>query len=99
MVAMATGRDFMAKADDRYEVTDFLVSRANLRETKLAAVPVPAEIDDGQVLLKIDSFGLSANNITYAVFGDAMSYWNFFQPQMVGDGCPSGDLQKSFAPK
>jgi hypothetical protein len=33
---------------------------------------------DGEVLLGIDRFALTANNITYAVFGDAMSYWNFF---------------------
>jgi hypothetical protein len=29
-------------------------------------------------LLRIDSFGLTANNITYAVMGEAMSYWDFF---------------------
>lgn len=33
---------------------------------------------EGQALLRIDSFGMTANNITYAVFGDAMNYWGFF---------------------
>jgi len=30
------------------------------------------------VLLGIDSFGLTTNNITYALMGEAMNYWNFF---------------------
>lgn len=37
--------------------------------------PPPA---DGEALLRVESFGLTANNITYAVFGDAMNYWGFF---------------------
>ena len=32
----------------------------------------------GQALLRVDSFGLTANNITYAVMGEAMNYWDFF---------------------
>jgi len=32
----------------------------------------------GQALLRVDTFGLTANNVTYAVFGEAMSYWDFF---------------------
>jgi hypothetical protein len=30
------------------------------------------------VLLAVDSFGLTTNNITYAVMGDRMNYWEFF---------------------
>ncbi len=30
------------------------------------------------MLLGIDSFGLTTNNITYAVMGEAMNYWDFF---------------------
>src|SRR3954462_13255744 len=36
------------------------------------------DLEPGEALLEIDSFGLTTNNITYAVFGDAMSYWSFF---------------------
>ena len=28
--------------------------------------------------LRIDHFGLSSNNVTYGVYGDAMAYWDFF---------------------
>lgn len=43
-----------------------------------------APLEDQQVRLAVDAFGITANNITYAVFGDMMAYWNFFP-------APSGD--------
>ncbi len=58
-------------------MTDFLISKGDLRETRIAESPRP-DIEDGQVLLRVDRFGLTANNVTYAVFGEAMSYWSFF---------------------
>lgn len=57
---------------------DFLVRRDDIRETKLVEDTDPPELSDGQALLAVKTFGLSANNITYAVMGDAMSYWKFF---------------------
>lgn len=56
---------------------DFLVNRANLRDHRIATGSIP-EPQPGQVLLRVDRFALTANNITYAVFGDAMAYWQFF---------------------
>jgi hypothetical protein len=56
--------------------TDFLVQRKQLRQTRTAAAPLAP--GPGQALLAVDKFALTANNITYAVFGDAMQYWNFF---------------------
>ena len=32
----------------------------------------------GEVLLRIEHFAFTANNVTYAMFGDAMHYWQFF---------------------
>jgi Protein of unknown function (DUF2855) len=58
-------------------VTDFLVKRDDLRESRIAESEAP-ELEPGQALLRIDTFGLTANNVTYAVMGDAMSYWDFF---------------------
>jgi hypothetical protein len=58
-------------------MTDFLVKRDDLRECRVAESPPPA-LETGQALLRVDTFGLTANNVTYAVMGKAMSYWNFF---------------------
>src|SRR5580698_5088484 len=56
---------------------DFLVKRDDLRECRIVKSGVP-ELKPGQALLRVDSFGLSANNVTYAVLGEMMSYWGFF---------------------
>ncbi|MEA2413178.1 MAG: hypothetical protein QOC77_3739 [Thermoleophilaceae bacterium] len=64
---------------------DFLVNRGELSETRLAESD-PPELESGQALLRVHAFGLTANNVTYAVFGDAMSYWNFFPASDPGWG-------------
>lgn len=56
---------------------DFLVAKSDLRRTEFREVE-PPPLEDGQVRLAIESFALTANNITYAVFGEMMKYWDFF---------------------
>lgn len=65
-------------------ITDFLVHRDDISKSTLQERPFP-ELGDGDVLLEVERFGLSANNITYAVLGDAMGYWEFF-PAPDGSG-------------
>ncbi|MBN4046449.1 DUF2855 family protein [bacterium AH-315-P15] len=59
---------------------DFLVKRDALGTTRTTTQPGPSEgdLEPGEVLFKVDVFGFSANNITYAVMGEMMAYWNFF---------------------
>jgi len=40
-----------------------------------------APLADGAVRLKVESFSVTANNITYAVVGDGFMYWDFFPPK------------------
>lgn len=56
---------------------DFLVRRDDLHRTMVAPAPA-APLADGQVRVKVDAFALTANNVTYAVFGDMLRYWEFF---------------------
>lgn len=58
-------------------MTDFLLKRDDLRQCRIVEGDEPS-IAPGQALLRVDSFGLTANNVTYAVMGDAMFYWDFF---------------------
>lgn len=58
-------------------MSDFLVKRDDLRECRIAESEPPA-VGPDQALLRVDSFGLTANNVTYGVMGEAMSYWDFF---------------------
>jgi hypothetical protein len=52
------------------------VRRDDLRTTR--AVDDDAAPGSGQALLRVDRFALTSNNVTYAAFGDAMRYWDFF---------------------
>jgi len=47
------------------------------------------ELHDGQILLAVEKYALTANNITYAVIGDGFGYWNFF---------PTGDATRGIVP-
>lgn len=60
--------------------TSFEVGRADLRQSRVVTeeIDVAAATAAGKAVLAIDHFALTANNITYAAFGDQMSYWNFF---------------------
>ncbi|MEM8525222.1 MAG: DUF2855 family protein [Bacteroidota bacterium] len=55
----------------------FQVQRDKLADTRLISSDI-SPLQPGQVLLKIDQFALTANNITYGVVGDQMGYWHFF---------------------
>jgi hypothetical protein len=59
---------------------DFQVRRDDLRSCRVVPAPVAPDAapEPGQVLLRVDAFAFTANNVTYAAFGDAMSYWQFF---------------------
>lgn len=56
------------------------VKKTALNETQIHADALPT-LGDGEVRLKIESFSVTANNITYAVIGDMFGYWNFFPAQ------------------
>ncbi len=56
---------------------EFELNRKDLHDSRFGDGDPPSP-RDGQALLRIESFGLTSNNITYAVLGDAMNYWAFF---------------------
>lgn len=56
---------------------DFLIARDDLHSCRFDDEP-PPQLGDGQALLRVERFGLTSNNITYAMFGEGMSYWGFF---------------------
>jgi hypothetical protein len=66
-----------------------LVRRGDLHDVRLTTdpdAPAARTLAPGQVRLKTERFALTANNITYAAFGEAMKYWQFF-PADEGFGC------------
>jgi hypothetical protein len=61
------------------------VRRDNLGSTRLVDEAVVAA-QAGEVVLRVDAFALTANNITYAVAGDMLGYWQFFPAADAGWG-------------
>lgn len=54
-----------------------MTRKSDLGETLLDAV-APPEPGEGEVVLALDRFSLTTNNITYAAYGDAIGYWKVF---------------------
>jgi NADPH:quinone reductase-like Zn-dependent oxidoreductase len=82
------------------EALHFEVARDDLRRSRFTEAPLP-EIAPGGVLVRVDRFALTANNITYAVAGDLMSYWKFFPAQSGWGRIPVwgfGDVARSENP-
>jgi hypothetical protein len=68
--------------------TDFVVARHDLQQCKFIEMQLPdaAALPDEALLIKVDRFALTANNITYAVLGDQLKYWQLFPaPENFGN--------------
>ncbi|CAN7671151.1 MULTISPECIES: DUF2855 family protein [unclassified Variovorax] len=65
--------------------TTLLIRKDDLSATRVRADD-DAPLADGQVRVRIDSFALTSNNITYAAFGESMNYWQFFPTGEEGWG-------------
>jgi Protein of unknown function (DUF2855) len=60
--------------------TDFIVARRDFQECKFIQTRLP-DVDalpDEALLVKVDRFAFTANNITYATLGDQLKYWQLF---------------------
>ena len=62
------------------QTTEFVVARDDLQQCKV----IEAKLPDGDalpaeaLLIRVDRFAFTANNITYATLGDALKYWQLF---------------------
>ncbi|MFT6048276.1 MAG: hypothetical protein ACI9WC_003996, partial [Arenicella sp.] len=61
---------------------EFQVRKDNFAKTQLVE-SIAAPINDGEVRIAVNSFSFTANNITYAMMGERLSYWQFFPA--IGD--------------
>lgn len=53
------------------------VEKAKLTNAVMAQLP-ETPLAPGHARLRVESFAVTANNVTYAVIGDMFGYWNFF---------------------
>jgi hypothetical protein len=67
----------------------FQTLKSDLTKSRIINADLPI-IRDGEILLKIESFAFTANNVTYGVAGDTIGYWKFFPAAQNSDnswGC------------
>ncbi|MCU6433791.1 DUF2855 family protein [Undibacterium sp. Jales W-56] len=67
--------------NDKLTVTRLLTRKNALDQTRIDRMDIALPLQSGEILLKIDRVAVTTNNITYAAFGDAMQYWDFFPTQ------------------
>lgn len=58
-------------------VTQVHVRKTALTDASLVELALPV-LAEGAVRLAVESFSVTANNVTYAVVGDGFRYWDFF---------------------
>ena len=56
----------------------FEVFRSDIHRHRTGNLAIPKTLDPGQILVRIERFALTANNITYGIVGEKFGYWNFF---------------------
>ena len=74
-------------------MTQFQISKTDPARTRLIEMTqadYAVNMGEGDVLVRVDRFGLSSNNITYVVLGDRLGYWQFF-PAAPGPEDDEGD--------
>lgn len=56
------------------------VNRKDFHQYKIVkrAAPRVEDLAEGQILVKVDQFAFTSNNITYAAVGEMVGYWKFF---------------------
>lgn len=67
------------------EIAEFIVRKDDLSQTRIATRAAPP-LKDGEILVKVDRFALTANNVTYGIVGEKIGYWKFFPVTEEGDG-------------
>jgi hypothetical protein len=61
------------------------VTKSSIGNIDLVDVTLPT-LGKGSVRLRVESFAVTANNVTYAAIGDMFGYWNFFPTGAEGQG-------------
>ena len=53
------------------------VARNDIAKSRIVLLDA-APLGEGEVRLRVESFSVTANHVTYALIGDQFGYWNFF---------------------
>ena len=58
-------------------MNQFQTLKSDLTQSRIVDINSTV-IDDDEIIVKIESYAFTANNVTYGVAGDTIGYWKFF---------------------
>jgi hypothetical protein len=71
--------------DKESDMRTVYVNKAAIGDVKQVET-MSTPLADGAIRLRVQSFAVTANNVTYAAIGDMFGYWNFFPTSEEGQG-------------
>jgi hypothetical protein len=69
-------------------MAEFQTHKNDITKTRLVSAGDKIEdftLSDGEVLVSVERFAFTANNVTYGAVGEQIGYWQFFPPSPTGD--------------
>lgn len=67
-------------------MAEFQTNKNDITQTRVVEAgnkPEDFTLGDGDILVKIDRFAFTANNVTYGAIGEQIGYWQFFPPSQT----------------
>ena len=58
---------------------EFQTLKSDITKTRIFEVEIDSnDLDNDEIIVQIETFSFTANNISYGVAGDSLGYWQFF---------------------
>lgn len=77
---------------------ELIINRKNYADHTVEKSEIE-ELNDGQILMEVERFSFTSNNITYAIVGDQVGYWKFFKAPEGKGKLPGWGFAKVIASK
>lgn len=78
---------------------DFAVKIDDLQQSKFVEKTYSPELSSNQVLLEIEKFSFTSNNITYGIVGEQLNYWKFFPTESTYGIIPAWGFARAIISK
>ena len=72
-------------------MSQFQTDKNDITKTRLvmaADTPEDFALQDGDILVALERFAFTANNVTYGAVGEQIGYWQFFPPHLAANDDP-----------
>ena len=57
---------------------EFQTLKSDITQSRIISLNLEKDLDENEILVKIEKFSFTANNVTYGVAGETIGYWQFF---------------------